>query len=161
MREPKATRLEKPFKLTTWELFRAENATPVNLRQKHQITAPAKEGVHQIQRTQVNADTLNNMVAELYRLTATEVAAKIKSGEVTVEDYAKSLLKRIEARDEVVQAWAYLDAEYVIKQAKALDAIPKGDRGPLHGIAIAVKDVIYTKGEFEPGSLPRSDRLII
>ncbi|RAR07678.1 amidase signature enzyme [Stemphylium lycopersici] len=112
---------------------------------KHQITAPAKEGVHQIQRTQVNADTLNNMVAELYRLTATEVAAKIKSGEVTVEDYAKSLLKRIEARDEVVQAWAYLDAEYVIKQAKALDAIPKGDRGPLHGIAIAVKDVIYTK----------------
>jgi Asp-tRNA(Asn)/Glu-tRNA(Gln) amidotransferase A subunit family amidase len=35
----------------------------------------------------------------------------------------------------------------VIKQAKALDAVPLAERGALHGIAIAVKDVIYTKGE--------------
>lgn len=87
-----------------------------------------------------------NMASELYRLTATEAAAKIKQGDVTVEEYARSLLKRIEARDEAVQAWAYLDPEYVITQAKALDAVPKDERGPLHGVAIAVKDVIYTKG---------------
>jgi hypothetical protein len=87
------------------------------------------------------------MSFDLYRLTATEVSAKIKAGEVSVEDYAKSLLQRIDARDEDVQAWAYLDAEYVIKQAKALDAIPPAERGALHGVAIAVKDVIYTKGE--------------
>jgi Asp-tRNA(Asn)/Glu-tRNA(Gln) amidotransferase A subunit family amidase len=31
-------------------------------------------------------------------------------------------------------------------QAEALDAVPKAERGPLHGVAIAVKDVIYTKG---------------
>lgn len=86
------------------------------------------------------------MASELYRLTATEAAAKIKQGDVTVEEYARSLLKRIEARDEAVQAWAYLDPEYVITQAKALDAVPKDERGPLHGVAIAVKDVIYTKG---------------
>ncbi|KAL6155421.1 hypothetical protein ACJQWK_05330 [Exserohilum turcicum] len=85
------------------------------------------------------------MASELYRLTATEAAAKIKQGDVTVEEYARSLLKRIEARDEAVQAWAYLDPEYVITQAKALDAVPKDERGPLHGVAIAVKDVIYTK----------------
>ncbi|KAH6621776.1 glutamyl-tRNA amidotransferase subunit A [Boeremia exigua] len=85
------------------------------------------------------------MSTDLYRLTATEVLQKTKSGEVSVEEYAASLLKRIEARDEAVQAWAYLDSEYVIKQAKALDAIPKSDRGPLHGVAIAVKDVIFTK----------------
>jgi Asp-tRNA(Asn)/Glu-tRNA(Gln) amidotransferase A subunit family amidase len=88
------------------------------------------------------------MGSELYRLTATEVVSKIRQDEITVEEYAKSLLKRIEARDEAVQAWAYLDPEYVIKQAKALDAVPKEERGPLHGIAIAVKDVIYTKGGF-------------
>jgi Asp-tRNA(Asn)/Glu-tRNA(Gln) amidotransferase A subunit family amidase len=86
----------------------------------------------------------------LYQLTATEVLAKIKSDEVTVEDYARSLLKRIEARDEAVQAWAYLDPDYVIKQAKELDAVPRPERGPLHGVAIAVKDVIYTKREFDP-----------
>ena len=93
------------------------------------------------------------MASELHRLTATEVATKIGKDEITVEEYARSLLKRIEARDQAVQAWAYLDPEHVIKQAKALDAIPKEERGPLHGIAIAVKDVIYTKGGFSSRSV--------
>lgn len=83
----------------------------------------------------------------LYQLTATEVVSKIKSGELNVEDYAKSLLERIEARDEAVQAWAYLNRNYVLEQAKALDAVPVSERGPLHGVAIAVKDVIYTKSQ--------------
>jgi Asp-tRNA(Asn)/Glu-tRNA(Gln) amidotransferase A subunit family amidase len=87
------------------------------------------------------------MSANLYRLTATEVLTKIKAGEISVEDYATSLLKRIETRDEAVQAWAYLNPENVLEQARALDAIPKAERGPLHGVAIAVKDVIYTKGK--------------
>jgi Asp-tRNA(Asn)/Glu-tRNA(Gln) amidotransferase A subunit family amidase len=89
------------------------------------------------------------MNSKLYRLTATEVLAKIKDGEINVEDYARSLLKRIDSRDEAVQAWAFLDPDYVIKQAQALDAVPHAERGPLHGVAIAVKDVIYTKGEFK------------
>ena len=93
------------------------------------------------------------MGSTLYQLTATEILAKIKIGEVTVEDYARSLLERIKSRDEAVQAWAYLDPDYVIKQAKALDAVPYAERGPLDGLAIAVKDVIYTKREFKRGSL--------
>lgn len=87
------------------------------------------------------------MGSDLYRLTATEVLAKVKANEVSVSEYAKSLLARIEARDELVQAWAYLNADHVLEQAKALDAIPSAERGPLHGVAIAVKDVIYTKGK--------------
>lgn len=86
------------------------------------------------------------MSSELYRLTATEVLAKVRSNEISVEEYARSLLKRIEVRDEAVQAWAYLNPELVLEQAKALDAIPPAERGSLHGTAIAVKDVIYTKG---------------
>lgn len=86
------------------------------------------------------------MTVEPYRLTATEALHKIKAGDLTVEAYAQSLLSRVHDRDEAVQAWAYLDQDYVIKQAKALDALPPSERGPLHGIAIAVKDVIYTKG---------------
>lgn len=87
------------------------------------------------------------MTSDLYRLTATEVLAKVKANEVSVRDYAKSLLARIDARDELVQAWAYINADQVMEQAKALDAIPPAERGPLHGVAIAVKDVIYTKGK--------------
>jgi Asp-tRNA(Asn)/Glu-tRNA(Gln) amidotransferase A subunit family amidase len=93
------------------------------------------------------------MSNKLYQLTATEVLAKIRNDKTTVEDYARSLLERIESRDEAVQAWAYLDPEYVIKQAQALDAVPQSERGPLHGVAIAVKDVIYTKRKFKRGYL--------
>lgn len=85
------------------------------------------------------------MKYDLYRLTATEILQKFKSGDVSVQDYASSLLGRIAARDEAVQAWAFLDTAYVLEQAKALDALPEAERGPLHGVAIAVKDVIFTK----------------
>jgi Asp-tRNA(Asn)/Glu-tRNA(Gln) amidotransferase A subunit family amidase len=94
------------------------------------------------------------MSSSLYKLTATGAASKIKAGEISVEDYARSLLQRIDARDEAVQAWAYLNAEYVIKQAKSLDAVAPAERGPLHGVAIAVKDVIYTKGELTGEDVP-------
>ncbi|KAJ9136668.1 Amidase [Pleurostoma richardsiae] len=82
---------------------------------------------------------------EPWRLTATEAAALIREEKLTVEAYAKSLLSRIEQRDPAVQAWAYLDPEAVLKRARELDAVPKDQRGPLHGIPIGVKDVIYTK----------------
>ncbi|KAI1772059.1 glutamyl-tRNA amidotransferase subunit A [Hypoxylon cercidicola] len=82
---------------------------------------------------------------EPYQLTATQALSKFRDGSLTVEEYARSLLSRIEKRDAAVQAWAYLNPEYVIQQAKQLDAVPPEKRGPLHGVAIAIKDVIYTK----------------
>lgn len=85
-------------------------------------------------------------MSEPYRLTATQALALMRNGDLTVEDYAKSLLSRISKRDHVVKAWAYLNPEFVLEQAKKLDQIPAGKRGPLHGIAIGVKDVILTKG---------------
>jgi Asp-tRNA(Asn)/Glu-tRNA(Gln) amidotransferase A subunit family amidase len=70
------------------------------------------------------------MASDLYKLTATKISSKIKAGKISVEEYARSLLSRIEARDEAVQAWAYLNPSYVIEQAKALDAIAPAERGP-------------------------------
>ncbi|KAH7034606.1 amidase [Microdochium trichocladiopsis] len=82
---------------------------------------------------------------EPYRLTASEVLSKVKGGSLTVEAYAQSLLSRIQERDATVKAWAYLDPEQVLAQAKQLDQIPPEKRGPLHGVSVAVKDVIHTK----------------
>lgn len=82
---------------------------------------------------------------DLYRLTASQVAAGIRSGSFTVEEYAQSLLSRIKERDDTVKAWAYLDPEQVLSQARQLDKVPPEKRGPLHGVSVAVKDVIYTK----------------
>lgn len=84
-------------------------------------------------------------MTEHFRLTASQAQAKFKDGSVSVEEYAKSLLSRIKTRDATVHAWAYLDPELVLRRARELDQIPAEKRGPLHGVAIGVKDVIYTK----------------
>jgi Asp-tRNA(Asn)/Glu-tRNA(Gln) amidotransferase A subunit family amidase len=86
------------------------------------------------------------MMTELYHLTASEALTLMQKGDITVEAYAKQLLSRVAARDEVVKAWVYLDPEYVLAQARTLDQIPADKRGPLHGVAVGVKDVIQTKG---------------
>jgi hypothetical protein len=94
--------------------------------------------------------TVSNFVAhDSYKLTAREVYSLIVKGDLTVEAYAKSLLSRINARDNAVKAWAYLDPIAVLEQAKILDAIPHEERGPLHGVAIGVKDIMLTKGNYD------------
>ncbi|CAF3565803.1 unnamed protein product [Fusarium graminearum] len=85
------------------------------------------------------------MKTEAYKLTATEVIAKIRDGKLSVEAYAESLLARIKERDPVVKGWVYLNPDQVLSEARRLDQIPKESRGPLHGVAVGVKDVIYTK----------------
>lgn len=84
-------------------------------------------------------------MTEPFRLTASQAQAKFHEGSLTVEQYAQSLLSRIEARDAAVHAWAYLDPELVLQRARELDTIPPQKRGPLHGVAIGIKDVIYTE----------------
>lgn len=83
---------------------------------------------------------------DAYKLTASEAAAVMKRGSFTVEDYATSLLARIADRDAKVEAWVHLDAEFVLRQARELDQVPVDKRGPLHGVAVGIKDNINTKG---------------
>ncbi|KAM0746560.1 amidase family protein [Meredithblackwellia eburnea MCA 4105] len=83
--------------------------------------------------------------SDLCRLSASEVVALTTSGKLLVEDYVKALIAHVEAREPTVQAWAYFDKDLIIKNAKALDALPADKRGPLHGVCVGVKDVILTK----------------
>lgn len=82
---------------------------------------------------------------EPWRHTATQILDNIRSGSLTVEQYASSLLERIKQRDDDVKAWAYLDPKAVLEQARKLDQVPKDQRGPLHGIPVGIKDIILTK----------------
>ncbi|XWW94842.1 hypothetical protein V2A60_002790 [Cordyceps javanica] len=86
-----------------------------------------------------------SVAEDVHLLTAAEVLGYIRAGELTVEQYAQALLDRIAERDSQVRAWAYLDRNHVLEQARTLDAVPFEQRGPLHGMPIGVKDVIYTK----------------
>lgn len=80
------------------------------------------------------------------KFTGTQALSSIKDGSLTVEQYARSLISRIEERDAAVEAWEHLDTEYIIREAKRLDEVPMQERSPIHGLPIAVKDIIYTKG---------------
>ncbi|KAH8812613.1 amidase [Xylogone sp. PMI_703] len=84
-------------------------------------------------------------MTEPYRITASEASKLIRDGKLSVEDYAKSLLSRIKERDHVVKAWAYLNPDLVLAEARKLDQIPPANRGPLHGIPVGIKDVFLTK----------------
>jgi hypothetical protein len=47
-------------------------------------------------------------LTKLYLLTATRVLALLRQDTFTVEEYARSLLGRIDERDSIVKAWTYI-----------------------------------------------------
>lgn len=76
------------------------------------------------------------------QLSASEAARRIAAGELTAEALAASCLERIAEREAAVQAWAYINPDMVLKQARDLDRQPRRSR--LHGIPVGIKDVIDT-----------------
>jgi amidase len=75
-------------------------------------------------------------------LTAAEAARRIARGELTSEALVAACLERIAAREGEVHAWAHLDANRALEQARARDREPPRSR--LHGVPFGIKDVIDT-----------------
>ena len=75
-------------------------------------------------------------------LTATEAARLLRAGKVSSEELVRGCVERIDAREGELRAWAHLDPELAIAQARARDE--QAPRGPLHGLPAGVKDVIDT-----------------
>src|SRR4051812_23240373 len=78
----------------------------------------------------------------LARLTAVELAAVVAKRALSAERVAREHLERIAEREPSVGAWVHLDPDHVLSQARALDQ--GAVRGPLHGVPIAIKDIIAT-----------------
>ena len=81
-------------------------------------------------------------------LTAAEAARAIARRELTAVELAEACLNRIEALDERLLAWVYVDRETVLADARQADAaVAEGQpMGPLHGVPIGMKDIYYTAG---------------
>lgn len=76
------------------------------------------------------------------RLPAWRAAELLARRELTATTLLRACLDRIGEREAAVHAFAHLDADAALAQAKALDDGPW--RGPLHGLPLGVKDLIDT-----------------
>ena len=69
--------------------------------------------------------------------------ARLTAGEITSEALVADCLKRIAARDADLCAWAFIDPELALIQARQCDG--EAPRGPLHGVPVGIKDILDTK----------------
>lgn len=96
------------------------------------------------------------MTTPLHYLELTELAALIKSRDVSPVEVTKAELARIEALDPQLMSYCYVMADSALAQAETAEQeILSGlYRGPLHGVPIAVKDLCWTKGVPTAGGMP-------
>jgi len=88
------------------------------------------------------------MSNELHFATATDLAAMIRSKQVSATEVMQAHLKQIEKVNPKVNAIVTLTADSALAAARAADAKQaRGEfLGPLHGLPIAHKDLFLTKG---------------
>lgn len=85
---------------------------------------------------------------ELHTLTATDLAAQIRGGHLSAREVMAAHLARIEAVNPRLNAIVTLHAEQAMQAAlQADEAQARGAAlGPLHGLPVAHKDLLLTKG---------------
>ena len=83
---------------------------------------------------------------EVSSSSAYELSLKLKSGEITSIDLCKSYIDRIKKFEKDVKAWQFFDEKLLLEKAEEADDYRKSGKplGPLHGMPIAIKDIIGT-----------------
>jgi Asp-tRNA(Asn)/Glu-tRNA(Gln) amidotransferase A subunit family amidase len=85
-------------------------------------------------------------LTDLHRLSATQAAELIRDGVITSVQLVGACLARIREVDPRIQAWAFLDPEHAMAQARAADELRLSGQpaGALHGVPVGIKDIIDT-----------------
>jgi Asp-tRNA(Asn)/Glu-tRNA(Gln) amidotransferase A subunit family amidase len=81
-------------------------------------------------------------------LGAREAAWRISEGALSSAELVAACLRRIEAEEERVRAWEFLDRDKAMAEAEERDRRrARGEPlGPLHGVPVGIKDIIHVKG---------------
>jgi len=115
-------------------------------------------------------DGSGTSAAGLAGLSAIDAAERIASGGATSVELVSACLDRIAAEEDRVQAWAFLDRDKALAQAKACDqrraaGLPLG---PLHGVPVGIKDIIDVEGmptengtPLDAGRKPFADAVVV
>ena len=82
----------------------------------------------------------------IFTLTANKLAEHLKSGQLSSVEVCTQYIERIEKFEKDVKAWQYFDKKKLLEKALEADEHRKSGKplGSLHGLPIAVKDIIGT-----------------
>src|SRR5262250_1755530 len=85
-------------------------------------------------------------MVDLHERSAVSLAADLRSGALSSVALTTACLDRIAALEPDIRAWVHLDRGLALQQAQAADARRASGQplGPLHGLPVAVKDIIDT-----------------
>lgn len=88
------------------------------------------------------------MASPLHYLTLSEVCRRIKSGALTSVSVTEQILERIQTLEPTYKSFAMTLADEALETAARLDAkrLDGEPLGVLHGVPIAVKDLLFTRG---------------
>jgi Asp-tRNA(Asn)/Glu-tRNA(Gln) amidotransferase A subunit family amidase len=100
-------------------------------------------------------------MTDLHLLSAKDAARLIREGALSSVELVEAYLARIGEVEPQVEAWAFLDPDYALTQARARDELRLSGEpiGPLHGLPIGVKDIFDTADmPTENGSMVHAGR---
>lgn len=92
-------------------------------------------------------------MSALTELSLTALAAGVRAGTFSSRDVVEACLRRIEALDPKLNAFLSVEAEAALAEAEACDRdfAAGRPRGPLHGLPVAIKDIIDVAGKATTG----------
>lgn len=86
-------------------------------------------------------------MSELTALTITEILEKLDAGEISAVEITQAYLDRIQQHDAVIRAYITVTPERALEDARRADERRKnGEKLPLLGVPMAIKDVLSTEG---------------
>ena len=85
-------------------------------------------------------------MTDIFSLSLEELAKKIKDAELTSVEVCEKYIERINKFEKDVKAWAHFDKKVLLEKATEADDHRRSGKpvGLLHGVPIAVKDIIGT-----------------
>ena len=85
-------------------------------------------------------------MTDIFSLSLEELSEKINSGQLTSVEVCETYIERIKKFDKDIKAWAHFDRKVLLEKATEADEHRRSGKptGYLHGVPIAVKDIIGT-----------------
>ncbi|MCA2012451.1 amidase family protein [Cereibacter sphaeroides] len=88
----------------------------------------------------------------LWQLSATELSALTRAGEVSAEEATRSAIERMQAVNPGLNAVVVDLSDAALTRARRLDA--EAEKGPLHGVPVTIKINVDQKGQATSNGLP-------